>query len=777
MGEIPFEPWQCLAELIDNAVDSFAEADRAGISLNEKTVTITWSGDNVAASNRTVEVIDNGVGMTLEQIQNATRAGYSSNNPVSNLGLFGVGFNIATARLGERTRLLSTRRGDDAWVGIEIDFTQLVQAGRFQAPVVTESKANLDDHGTKVVISALKGGIHGQLRDKESSNRRQLESIYTPLLGQVDVEMLLQGKKLVPRPHCVWAPARYVAWKGQVVPAVIDIDRDLGSALFDTERNTYLSRDEQAELRTLQSAGSEIPENIIERHKRLRGWLGIQRYSDQSDFGIDFIRNGRKILISNKWLFSYDNPLTGTSDFEYPPELASTVGGRIVGEIHVDYLLPTYQKNDFDRTDLSWLETVEAIRGIGPILLKRRKAMGYSDDNTSPLGLLFNAYRRADTGTKNLSIDRSIARDFAARFRRGEPEYIQDDKWWKAAQEADRAKATGGASSSPEVDEGSLPSDDLDEYAPVSPPGSAPVQIPPSPSPVQPTQVPQAVQSLKTTSTLDELLTSSRQIVSWSGNYSYGLTTGFQVKAWELTKGSILKQGESIPCLLFFDGVECDFVFNPRNSFLSQFPVDPRALLAIYLAEKFKARDSLTDIGQTFLGIAQTKLQDLRIDRTGLQEKASEMFDRLRERMTTTLSGKAVAVLECVHEAVGDTEETINAMLSNPSLIDNFQERREDGIDALQYVPTRTLIRLVERFPEDLFDGKVFQAPYQILNLSEVKATERSRGESRDRILSFLKDALWVMNQSGSATTAGRAKDELARCSHSINFLSQEIKD
>ena len=91
-----------------------------------------------------------------------------------------------------------------------------------------------------------------------------------------------------------------------------------------------------------------MPDHIIERSKRLTGWLGIQRYADPNDFGIDFIRNGRKILVSDKSLFQYENPLTGQKELQYPLELGTSIGGRIVGELHVDYLLPTYQKNDFD---------------------------------------------------------------------------------------------------------------------------------------------------------------------------------------------------------------------------------------------------------------------------------------------------------------------------------------------------------------------------------------------------------------------------------------------
>ena len=155
-------------------------------------------------------------------------------------------------------------------------------------------------------------------------------------------------------------------------------------------RNCYLTADEAEQYYVDQQEGRDLPAHIIERGKRLTGWLGIQRYADPNDFGIDFIRNGRKILISDKSLFQYENPITGQKELQYPLELGTSVGGRIVGELHVDYLLPTYQKNDFDRSDNSWAQTVEAICGVGPFLPKSRKALGFSEQNPSPLCVLVN---------------------------------------------------------------------------------------------------------------------------------------------------------------------------------------------------------------------------------------------------------------------------------------------------------------------------------------------------------------------------------------------------
>lgn len=773
LGEIPFLPWQCIAELIDNSLDGFAFAESSDIELDQKRVVISWSGASVGDAESTLEILDTGPGMDISVMQQCVKAGHTTNDPISNLGLFGMGFNIATARLGDKTEIYSATKDNSEWVGIEIDFSSLIKTGKFQAPVVRIPKRDAKEHGTRIKISKLKPGIVAQLRNQESNIRRRLERVYGVILGSTDVEIMVQNKTLTQIQHCIWSPSRYVSsGASNTTPARLEFDEDFGESLFNTQLNRYLTAEEEAAATKVLDETGVLPEGIAERKKRVHGWLGIQRYCDPNDYGIDFLRNGRKILLSDKSLFFFENPYSGTPETEYPVELGSTVGGRIVGEINVDHIPPNYQKNDFDRSDNSWMEMVEFIRGAGPILPKKRKAFSYPEDNPAPLAKLINAYRRADAGTRHLVAPHQQAREWAKKFASGDPEFQDDEKWWKAAVEADKSKADKGAGAAPIVDSGGAISDDVDIYAP----GGAEPSTPSAPSPSQPAvSVVQEPEPPKVDD-VTALKSRSKLVETYSGDYFYRPSSPYlTVRVWELQEGTIGSGDTGKPCDIFNDGIECDFFFNPRHPFVSSYPAGFRELLLMYLSDRFKVRDNLTDITEAFIGLMVHKFSDTRIEPSIIIEKAQAVFELLKERAVTVLSVREQQVIDFIHEASGEVEEIMTGLLNNPDLMKKFQDRAIGAIDSINMAPARTLVRLIDRFPEEFFDEKVFKSPYICISLADANATERLRSESKDRVLSFLKDALWALNERKRPINPQRKKDEMIRCAHSINFLNQEI--
>jgi hypothetical protein len=240
-----------------------------------------------------------------------------------------------------------------------------------------------------------------------------------------------------------------------------------------------------------------------------------------------------------------------------------------------------------------------------------------------------------------------------------------------------------------------------------------------------------------------------------------------------LNRGSIYYRGEKRPCFFQSDGIDCDFVYDPSHPLLAQYPITAKMLLLQYLSEKLKARDSLPDLVAVYAELVETTMQEAKIDRQSLQDRASSAFELLREKMAVALKDRADEVVGCVHESTGEIEETITNLIqsSNTTLLGAFQSNTAAGYDAIEFVPPKTLFRLIERFPESVFDGQVLQTPYSAINLHDSMATQRARDESKERALSFVKDALRVI----SGYSQRVQKNELARASLSVDFLLKEL--
>ena len=279
------------------------------------------------------------------------------------------------------------------------------------------------------------------------------------------------------------------------------------------------------------------------------------------------------------------------------------------------------------------------------------------------------------------------------------------------------------------------------------------------------------MQPKKQTSSLEDLLKHSVEVASLSGSYTYGQVAPFNVVVYELKQGDILVDSESKPCFFENKAINCTYIYNPRHVVFTQYPILPKTLLLQYLSERIKVRDSgnHSDIVEVYVNLMQSAMSEARIDRVALQERAESVFSEIKNKVMVALSGKKKEVIDCIYESSGEVEEILNSIFDNPDLMDSFTQREEEGYEALAYAPTRTLLRLVDRYPTDLFDGKVFKNRYSLLVLPDQKAADRVREETKDRILSYLKDALRVQNASNIS------KNELTRSAISIQSLEDSL--
>lgn len=150
----PMLPLDALCELVDNAIDSFQAAKLTGIKIENPLISIELP--KMADLNKnagTIRIRDNGPGMTAEMAEKSIKAGFSGNNPYDSLGLFGMGFNISTGKLGRVTRLYTVRKNADKAIDVIIDLDHINQTKDYELPVFIIDKPSDISHGSFVEIS------------------------------------------------------------------------------------------------------------------------------------------------------------------------------------------------------------------------------------------------------------------------------------------------------------------------------------------------------------------------------------------------------------------------------------------------------------------------------------------------------------------------------------------------------------------------------------------------------------------------------------------------
>ncbi|GJI99176.1 hypothetical protein RugamoR57_58940 [Duganella caerulea] len=443
LGEINLEQWRCLAELIDNSIDGFIDAMRAGTPIAHPEIAV--SIPTADTENARVSLKDNGPGMSLETLENALRAGWSGNDPLSKLGLFGMGFNIATARLGVVTEIWTSRRGDPEQIGVRIDLEELRSSGNYKVPRQTRAKLNHEDHGTEIIITRLKPEQRAYLAraNNRTTIKKHLAKTYSALLSNSEagaIRLMLSGMRVSPLRPCVWDPSRSIELPdGTIVGAVEQFDIALAPRRYCEHCMRTLTSDQE------QCPTGSANCTILETPRKVKGWVGLQRYLDKTDFGIDFIRNGRKIEIGSKDLFVWSDG--ENQEVEYPIDDPRS-RGRFVGEIHLDHCQVSYTKNRFERDDPAWAEMIQVVRGEGPLRPNSARQKGFYG-NQSPLYKLFQAFRRTSPQGKNglwsrimVVQDNDRALQMASLFANADPDYLTDERWWQLVEEQD-AKILG----------------------------------------------------------------------------------------------------------------------------------------------------------------------------------------------------------------------------------------------------------------------------------------------------------------------------------------------
>jgi hypothetical protein len=458
LGQIELKGWQCIAELVDNSIDAMLKSNYTA-KQNEIRIEIPTRSE--IARDRPLCIQDNGIGMTAEELENCLKAGYTSQSS-DNLGLFGMGFNIATARLGDVVEVWTSTKEMDNDIGVRIDLIEMQRTKNFERELLIRKKT-FESSGTSIEISKFHPRAEKLLN--RAHIQKELDRIYSKrLLDNYKISIKTNGVPLKPFEFCIWSEERSVEYEGEKIHAVQHFTHQFDDRYYCARCFIWIDEYEHDIPTQTVCPNCHEADMIQSRKVNIKGWVGIQRYNDLDHYGINIIRNGRIIKKLDKSLFTWqdrNNVNNGEPIKDYPID-TTTQGGRIVGEVIADFITPTYTKDSFEETDRHWLDSVEVVRGKGPLQPRIGEKLNFSK-NQSPLAKLFYGYRKSHPpGLRNLIPGNKTgqglyteAKRWADLFYAGDPEYQSDEKWYEAVLNAefpeddDTSDPTGGSNPTP----------------------------------------------------------------------------------------------------------------------------------------------------------------------------------------------------------------------------------------------------------------------------------------------------------------------------------------
>lgn len=767
LGEINLAQWRCLAELIDNSIDGFMSAERLGNTIACPEVVITVPKTDTPTAR--VSVRDNGPGMSSETLEHAVRAGWSGNSPIGSLGLFGMGFNIATARLGLVTEVWTSRAGDPHDIGIRIDLDELKEQRNFKVARQTRPKSDHTAHGTEIVISKLKPDQRAWLTRGQNATtvRKHLAKAYSALLspesGPAVFRLELNGIRIQARRHCTWSSERFVETNIGTVHAV-----ERFNIVLPTRRYCVTC------MQTLPGGSTTCPTDsdscqVVTEERCVRGWVGIQRYLHDTDFGLDIIRNGRKIELGIKDVFEWREG--ESSEIEYPTD-DQRKRGRFVGEIHIDHCRVSYTKDRFERDDPAWDEMVRLVRGDGPLQPLKAKALGYGTNN-SPLFRLFQAFRRTSPQGKNglwsrmlVVKDNERALEMAGLFENNDPDYLGDERWWQLVEEQDAAvfgspsPATPGVTIAPsDIPPGFLDEDSEGNTAPPTPLALGATISPTFPTPVQaPERKP-----------IFEL---TRKYVHPTYRVEYDVQ-GFAVERCDPGLGA--GHPWALP-LLDVATRTYAFLTDTAHDLYRSTTMTPLDALLIELSHRTMdfLRQTAPDV--TFASILadfrREYCADSRLEAGEIIVEAANTLTQIAASLLSKIAnGDGVALYE---ELSGQARKSIERRMVARGVASPREAIASGAF--LGYADPQTIRVFFVAHPGLFLDGKYWDDPYATLDYESPEISEEARRVVRERYNGYFADAVWLASQSPiDLERIGR--DVLIRARLSLKLLRPDTAD
>jgi hypothetical protein len=748
LGKIPFKGWQCVAELIDNSIDAIIN-NNSKLKDFQKVISIYVPTKGKIAENQPLVVEDWGIGMTEEQLENAVKAGFSSKNTGSNLGLFGMGFNVATSRLANTVQIWTATADMKNEVGVCIDLREMKKSGSFHRPKMEREKRADKKSGTRIEIYDFKPEATNLLQAKQIT--RELNRAYSErIFSEYGIKINVNGEELTPFKFCIWDKKRSVKHKYDEVPAYIEIDEHLKEEMFCENCFSWLGDAVDTPV-NIECEHCHTTGRIVKKDIYITGWVGIQRYSDSDHYGIDISRNGRILCKLDKSFFSWDNE-NGKDDSRFNPEYprdTTYAGGRIVGQLEANFVIPKYTKDDFERDDKNWKRVVNFIRGEMPLQPDLASSFGYKQSNRSPIGRLFNAYRKINQpGSKTLvfakedgSCDHVTSRSWATYFFDGNPEYQDDTKWWEAVTKADLKETPSTFN----------PLNPTGKGIQSGTPGAKPagfVKQPPAPEKYPGRKLFKKALHFDLEKLLGEKPIDLTLIDYYPDN-DLNVPIIFETQG-SMWKFNVYLNNSHAMFRDFADGYE-DLIYMETASIYAQAKnkLDEWTVTRIYY--ELKSKYAL----ETMLSVPNlvTKASKLMRD---IQNKLVTGEGIQLPRKPNLQAGEEAAIKKKYLDLEGKSISDFKTFLSNTKF--------------LKYLDLNYIFKFVEEFPDVIYDGKIFNLPYTELD-------DDSKQHQTKKYAGYFSDVRWFMNDLSKEgdEAVKKLKQLIIRNRYSIEILDGSI--
>jgi hypothetical protein len=743
LGNIPFKGWQCVAELVDNSIDAII--NNRELDDFQRKIAVSIPTKKKILANEPLIIEDWGVGMTEIQLQNAVKAGFSSKNTGTDLGLFGMGFNVATARLANTVDVWTSTAEMEDEIGLSIDLQEMKRTGSFIRPKKTRKKWGTKKSGTRIEIYNYKPDVEAILKPLDIA--RELSRAYSEAIFNLHrIKITVNDKELVPFQFCVWDRSRYVKYKNEEVHAVIDINELLKEEMFCENCFAWLGEEVNTTL-SLECPYCHRQDQVTKKSIKISGWVGIQRYSDLDHYGIDISRNGRVVSKLDKTLFRWDDEKGKEYPDKFQPEYprdTTYAGGRIVGQIEANFLVPTYTKDDFRRDDRNWKKVVHFLRGEMPLQPELAGNFGYNLPNRSPIGLLFNGYRKINLpGPKTMvfaredgSVDHVTPRAWAQKFYTKDPGYQDDSKWWEAVTKSDLKDSNS------------------------------------THNPLNPTAKPSTsrIPGLPGLTSADNDKYPGKKILKKTLRFDIEKLIG--EKPFDLTLIDYTPSADcNLPIIFEPEGQARFKVYlNNTHPLFRDFADGYEDLVYMEVAGKYahlKANPQEWPISRVYYELKSRHAPETMLSVPNLVTKANNL---LREIQNQLVRGEGIALPRSPTLSEAEQKHLVKRYL-------DLEAKAIQGIDSfvlntryLKYLDLNYLFKFIKEFPEVIFDGKILSLPYEDLD-------EENKAHMLQKYTGYLEDVRWFTNDLSKEgdEAVRKLKQQIIRNRYSIEILYDSI--